>query len=317
MEDLKKLRIVFMGTPAFAVASLEALCKAGFQVVGVITAPDKPAGRGLQQQSSAVKKFAIEKGLPLLQPVKLKDPDFLQSLDNWKADLQIVVAFRMLPEVVWSRPRLGTINLHGSLLPQYRGAAPINWAIIDGNTQTGLTTFLLQHEIDTGQILKSTPIDIGPDETAGELHDRMKEIGADLLVKTIVSWVDKTITPTAQAELTPTLTPLRHAPKLTRELSLIDWNQSVQTIHNLVRALSPSPGAYTYLQEKVLKILRAKPGETAMRLTPGQWASDGKTFLRFGCANGILEILLLQLEGKKVMSTEEFLRGYRILEKKS
>ncbi len=314
MNDYRSLRIVFMGTPAFAVASLDALCKAGCHIVGVITAPDKPKGRGLTLQPSAVKTYAVEKGLPILQPVKLKDPDFLQALDNWKADLQVVVAFRMLPEVVWNRPRLGTINLHGSLLPQYRGAAPINWAIMDGNKETGVTTFLLQQEIDTGQILLNTPIEIGPDETAGELHDKMKEIGAALLVKTVQQWADGSIAPIPQSDVTAADLPLRQAPKLTKETGQIDWNRSALAIHNLVRGLSPSPCAYTRLNGKLLKIVRARPLLQERSLRSGQIATDEKTYLHFGCGEGALEILWLQLEGKKKMPVIEFLKGYRFEE---
>lgn len=314
MEDPIAVRIVFMGTPDFAVASLDALCKAGCQIVGVVTAPDKPAGRGLLLQPSAVKTYALEKGIPLLQPVKLKDPSFLQALDSWKADLQVVVAFRMLPEVVWNKPKLGTINLHGSLLPQYRGAAPLNWAIIDGQAQTGVTTFLLQHEIDTGQILLQSPIEIAPNETAGELHDRMKEIGAALLVKTVQGWIEKTIAPVPQQTLAEDLSPLRHAPKLNKETGAIDWHQSANSIHNLVRGLSPVPCAHTLLAEKLLKIIDTRPLPEHSTLSPGQIETDGKTFLRYGCGKGALDILQLQLEGKKRMPISDFLKGYRFEE---
>lgn len=314
MKDYRAARIVFMGTPEFAVSSLDALCKAGCHIVGVITAPDKPSGRGLLLQPSAVKTYALEKGIPLLQPEKLKDPSFLAALDNWKADLQVVVAFRMLPEVVWNRPRLGTINLHGSLLPQYRGAAPINWAIIDGNTQTGVTTFLLQHEIDTGQLLLQTPIAIGPNENAGELHDKMKEIGASLLVKTVQGWIEKTIVPTPQCERTGDFVQLRHAPKLTKETGKIDWHQSADSIHNLVRGLSPTPCAYTLLNGKLLKIIETVPLIEQHMLSPGQVETDGKTYLHYGCGKGALKIVQLQLEGKKRMPVSEFLKGYRFEE---
>ncbi len=314
MKDFRSVRIVFMGTPEFAVASLDALCKAGCTIVGVVTAPDKPAGRGLELQPSAVKKYAIEKGIPLLQPVKLRDPEFLQALDNLKVELQVVVAFRMLPEVVWNRPALGTINLHGSLLPQYRGAAPINWAIIDGNSQTGVSTFLLQQEIDTGQLLMSTPISIGPDETAGELHDKMKEIGAALLVKTVQGWIERTIVPTPQPDQSDSNQPLRHAPKLTKETGQIDWHQSAKTIHDLVRGLSPTPCAHTQLNGKFLKIIKSNPLSADRSLLPGQVSTDGKTYLRFGCGEGALDIAVLQLEGKKKMPVSEFLKGYRFEE---
>jgi methionyl-tRNA formyltransferase len=314
MEDYSAVRIVFMGTPDFAVASLDALCNAGFQIVGVVTAADKPAGRGMQLQPSAVKTYALEKGIPLLQPVKLKDASFLEALDNWKADLQVVVAFRMLPEVVWNRPRLGTINLHGSLLPQYRGAAPINWAIIDGQTKTGATTFLLQHEIDTGQILLRTSIEIGPNETAGELHDKMKEIGAALLVKSVRGWIERTITPTPQSSLGTDVSTLRHAPKLTKETGKIDWHQPAHSIHNLVRGLSPTPCAHTLLNGKLLKIIESRPLPEHGALSPGQVETDGKTYLKYGCGKGALQILQLQLEGKKRMPIGEFLKGYRFEE---
>jgi methionyl-tRNA formyltransferase len=314
MKDVRAVRIVFMGTPDFAVASLDALCKAGCHIVGVVTAPDKPSGRGLHLQPSAVKTYALEKGIPLLQPDKLKDPSFLAALDHWNADLQVVVAFRMLPEVVWNRPKLGTINLHGSLLPHYRGAAPINWAIIDGNTQTGVTTFLLQHEIDTGQILLQSPITIGPHETAGELHDKMKEIGAALLVKTVQGWIEKTIVPIPQSELTADFSQLRHAPKLNKETGTIDWHRPASSIHNLVRGLSPVPCAHTLLNGKLLKIIETIPLPEHDTLSPGQVETDGKTYLYYGCGKGALKILQLQLEGKKRMPVSEFLKGYRFEE---
>ena len=314
MQDYRSVRIVFMGTPAFAVASLDALVQAGCKVVGVITAPDKPAGRGLQLQSSPVKEYALAHNIPLLQPIKLKDPSFLEALDQWKADLQVVVAFRMLPEVVWNRPRLGTINLHGSLLPAYRGAAPINWAIIDGNTETGVTTFLLQHEIDTGAILEKKSIPIGPDETAGELHDKMKEIGASLLVETVKNWIEQKIVPIPQSNINVDSKLLRHAPKLSKETGLIDWQQSAAAIHNLVRGLSPAPCAYTTLHGKLLKIIGTKPHMNNRNLRPGQVDTDGRSYLFFGCGDGSIEVLFLQLEGKKRMAITEFLKGYRFEE---
>src|ERR1043165_9173853 len=246
------LRIVFMGTPEFAVASLDALVNKGYNIVGVITAPDKPAGRGMKLQESAVKKYAVEKGLRILQPEKLKNPQFLDELKSLNADLQVVVAFRMLPEVVWNMPALGTINVHASLLPQYRGAAPINWAIINGEKQTGITTFKLKHEIDTGDILLQETINIGEDETAGELHDRMKEIGAQLLVKTIKGIADGSLKETPQPP-----GDIKHAPKIFTETCHIKWNKSLNSIYNLIRGLSPYPGAFTLLDEKVLKIFKA------------------------------------------------------------
>lgn len=309
MTDRKRIRIVFMGTPEFAVASLSALVEAGFEVVAVVTAPDKPAGRGMKLQASAVKQYALEQGLPILQPVKLKDPVFLEQLQSFHADLQVVVAFRMLPEVVWNMPPMGTINVHGSLLPQYRGAAPINWAVIEGDTQTGVTTFQLQHQIDTGHILLQEAMAIGPNETAGEVHDRMKEIGAQLLVRTIDGLLDKRIEPQPQAELAPEK--LRHAPKLYTETGQIQWEWTKERIYNLIRGLSPYPGATTRLQDKVLKIFKAELEEGKPTVTPGTAETDGKSYLRFACANGYLYAKDIQLEGKKRMLVTDFLRGYR------
>jgi methionyl-tRNA formyltransferase len=309
-------RIVFMGTPEFAVASLDALVQAGYNIVGVITAPDKPAGRGMKLTESAVKKYAVEKQLPILQPVKLKDPVFLEELKALQADLQIVVAFRMLPEVVWNMPPMGTINLHGSLLPQYRGAAPINWAVINGEKETGVTTFKLQHEIDTGNILLQDSFPIGEDETAGEVHDKMKEIGAGLLVKTVEGLAKGTLTEMPQeaggrrqtAEIN---TQLKHAPKIFTETCKIDWNHSVISIYNLIRGLSPYPAAFTYLNDKTLKIYKAKKELHNSPKSPGSFETDHKTYLKFAGSDGYIYVTELQLEGKKRMSIEEFLRGYR------
>lgn len=312
MEDIRSLRIVFLGTPDFAVASLEALHKAGFNIVGIVTAPDKPAGRGLQLQQSAVKKYAVQHHIPVLQPIKLKDPEFIAALDNWRADLQVVVAFRMLPEIVWNRPRLGTINLHGSLLPQYRGAAPINWAIINGESETGVTTFLLQHAIDTGNILLQERISINKDENAGSLYDRMKIIGAGLLVKTVLQYCTGELTPTPQEEyILKTKETLQHAPKIDKETGAINWNKSALEINNLIRGLSPAPGAHTQLEGKLLKIYRATIVSNKSSETPGTIETDGKSFLHFNCGKEKLSVLELQLEGKKRMTVEEFLRGYR------
>ena len=311
MEDIRSLRIVFLGTPDFAVASVEALCNAGYNIVGAVTAPDKPAGRGLQLQQSAVKQFAVQREIPVLQPIKLKDPSFLAALDEWKADLQVVVAFRMLPEIVWNRPRLGTINLHGSLLPQYRGAAPINWAIINGETETGVTTFLLQHAIDTGNILLQERILIDKEENAGSLYDRMKVIGANLLVKTIEEYVSHRLTPTPQENFFSTAEELHHAPKIEKETGAIQWAASAKKINNLIRGLSPVPGAHTKLEGKLLKIYKASTLPATVAKTPGEIETDGKTYLHFYCGEGKLSILEMQLEGKKRMTIEEFLRGYR------
>jgi methionyl-tRNA formyltransferase len=300
-------RIIFMGTPEFAVASLDAILLAGFNVVSVITAPDKPAGRGMQLTESAIKKYAREKGLPILQPEKLKNPAFIDELGSFAADLQIVVAFRMLPEIVWNMPPMGTVNLHGSLLPQYRGAAPINWAIINGEPETGVTTFKLQHDIDTGNILEQETISIGPDETAGELHDRMKEIGARLLVHSIAGLAAGTLTPFPQ-EILPTL---HHAPKISTETCRIDWTKPTGEIYNLIRGLSPYPAAFTELDDKLLKIYRAAKDPTPPTLPPGQPDTDDRTYLRFAAPDGYIRLLELQLESKKRMKTEDFLRGYK------
>jgi len=304
----KEIRIVFMGTPDFAVESLKALVENGYQVVAVITSPDKPAGRGRQLTESAVKKYAIQQNLRILQPEKLKNPEFISELESLKADLQIVVAFRMLPEVIWNMPPMGTINLHGSLLPQYRGAAPINWAIINGEKETGVTTFKLKHEVDTGDILLQESFPINEEETVGEVHDRMKEIGAQLLVKTIKNIADGSIKEIPQPITKSTL---KHAPKIHTENCRINWSDSIENIFNLVRGLSPYPAAFTIINEKILKIFKAKKEIVFPKVTEGDYETDGKTFLKFACANGYLHLLEVQMEGKKKMSIEEFLRGFR------
>lgn len=301
-----------MGTPDFAVASLRALVEANFNIVGVITAPDKPAGRGMKMTESAVKKYAVEKGLFFLQPEKLKNPAFIDHLKNLQADLQVVVAFRMLPEVVWNMPPLGTINVHGSLLPQYRGAAPINWAIINGESQTGVTTFKLQHEIDTGNILMQKAIPISENETAGELHDVMKEVGARLLVETLQSIQNGNLTEINQSEVDDVENkPLKHAPKLFTETCKIDWSSSCQSIHNLIRGLSPYPGAIAMLNGKNIKIYSSSKEVLPPTHLPGEYVTDEKTYLKFACSDGYILIHELQLEGKKRMTVSEFLRGYR------
>jgi methionyl-tRNA formyltransferase len=300
-------RIVFMGTPEFAVASLDAILRAGYNIVAVITAPDKPAGRGMQLTESAVKKYARSKNLPTLQPEKLKVPAFLDELRAFAADLQIVVAFRMLPEVVWNMPPMGTVNLHGSLLPQYRGAAPINWAVINGEPETGVTTFKLQQDIDTGNILLQEKFPIGPDETAGEVHDRMKEIGAQLLVRTISGLAAGTLTGAPQ-DNPPNL---RHAPKIFTETCRIDWTKPIARIYDLIRGLSPFPTAFTELDGKLLKIYRAAKDPTPPTLPPGRPDTDQKTYLRFAAADGFIRVTELQLEGKRKMNVADFLRGYK------
>ncbi|HEY4150119.1 MAG TPA: methionyl-tRNA formyltransferase, partial [Chitinophagaceae bacterium] len=300
MSSFADLRIVFMGTPEFAVASLDALVKAGGTIVGVITAPDKPAGRGMKLTQSAVKQYAAAQGLNILQPEKLKNPEFLETLRALKADIQVVVAFRMLPELVWDMPPMGTINLHGSLLPQYRGAAPINWAVINGEKETGVTTFKLQHEIDTGNILLQESFPIGDDETAGEVHDRMKETGAQLLVTTIKGLAEGTLV--EKPQVSSGLAVVKHAPKIFTETCKIDWTRPVDDIYNLIRGLSPYPGAFTQLQGKTLKIYGAKKEHAASTARSLEWQTDHKTWLKYTAADGYIYVTELQLEGKKKMT---------------
>ena len=300
-------KIVFMGTPSFAVASLKALLDAKMNVVGVVTAPDKPAGRGMQLQQSAVKQFALEHQLPIAQPEKLKSPEFFAQIQAWQPDLQIVVAFRMLPESIWSYPPMGTLNVHGSLLPKYRGAAPINWAIINGEKETGVTTFRLQHAIDTGDILLQERIPISPDMTAGALHDIMMEIGAQTLVTTLKGLIAGTIESKPQEDALLSA----HAPKIFTKDCEINWQQPVVKVHNLIRGLSPFPGAFTFFDGKVLKIFKADIIRQDDIKPLGVYQTDEKTFLHFTCSNGLIQVKELQLEGKKKMTVEEFLRGYR------
>lgn len=311
MGKIQDCRIVFMGTPEFAVATLSKLIFEGCNVVGVITAPDKPAGRGMQLSQSAVKKYAVEKGLHVMQPIKLKDPDFLHQLKLLEADVQVVVAFRMLPEVVWNMPPMGTINLHGSLLPAYRGAAPINWAIINGEKQTGVTTFKLQQEIDTGDILMQEIIPIREDESAGELHDEMKEIGANLVYETLKGYCNNEIKPHPQVGFSDAGIVIPIAPKLTTQTGMIDWTQPSKKIVDLIRGLSPYPCAYSQLDGKTVKIIKAtfKIDDAAIGFEG--YESDGKSFLRFASSDGWVYLHELQLEGKKKMDVASFLRGYR------
>ncbi|GDX42362.1 methionyl-tRNA formyltransferase [Bacteroidota bacterium] len=307
-KDPKSIRIVFMGTPDFAVASLQALLDGGLNVVGVITAPDKPAGRGLALQQSPVKELAVANKIPLLQPLKLKDPQFLEQLAAWKPDLQVVVAFRMLPEVVWALPPMGTINLHGSLLPNYRGAAPINWALINGEKKTGVTTFLLKHEIDTGDLLLQRELEIEQTDNFGTLYNKLKVMGAKVLTETIERYVQEKITPVPQSNFEQLL---KAAPKLQKETGEIDWNCAGTAINNLIRGLSPLPGAFAKLDGKLLKIYKATPLEEKISVPPGTIDTDGKNFLRFACQDGWIQIEELQLEGKKKMPITPFLQGYR------
>jgi len=297
-----------MGTPDFAVASLQALLDGGLNVVGVITAPDKPAGRGLALQQSPVKELAVANKIPLLQPLKLKDPQFLEQLAAWKPDLQVVVAFRMLPEVVWALPPMGTINLHGSLLPNYRGAAPINWALINGEKKTGVTTFLLKHEIDTGDLLLQRELEIEQTDNFGTLYNKLKVMGAKVLTETIERYVQEKITPGPQSNFEQLL---KAAPKLQKETGEIDWNCAGTAINNLIRGLSPVPGAFAKLDGKLLKIYKATPLEEKISVPPGTIDTDGKNFLRFACQDGWIQIEELQLEGKKKMPITPFLQGYR------
>ncbi len=297
-----------MGTPAFAVASLSALLAAKMNVVAVVTAPDKPGGRGMQLQESAVKQFAIENNITVLQPEKLKSPEFFEALKTLQPDLQVVVAFRMLPEIIWSFPPMGTLNVHGSLLPQYRGAAPINWAIINGEKQTGVTTFQLQHAIDTGNILLQAPIDISENMTAGELHDTMKEVGAALLVKTIEGLNNNSIQAKAQLEIT---LELKHAPKIFTTDCAINWENPAVTIHNLIRGLAPFPGAITKIEGKIVKLFTTHIIDTPAAEKAGTFITDGKTFAKIACSNGYIGIDDIQWEGKKRMPITDFLRGYR------
>lgn len=304
------MRIVFMGTPPFAVASLKALMQAGYTIVGVVTAPDKPAGRGQKINQSAVKIFATENNLNVLQPEKLKNPEFLAVLKALNADVQIVVAFRMLPQVVWAMPAKGTINLHGSLLPQYRGAAPINWAIINGEKESGVTTFLLQQEIDTGNILFLEKVVINDDTSAGQLHDELMEVGASLIVKTVKAIDSGDFKEQIQDIFD--VKDLKHAPKIFKENCLINWGNTNNQVHNQIRGLSPFPTAYTYINDKVLKIFEAEKQDTIPNILPSNYLTDGKTFLKFATSNGYILLKDVQLEGKKRMPIADFLRGLKL-----
>ncbi len=309
MQSFKDLKIVFFGTPDFAVGSLKALVEAGCNVAAVVTAPDKPSGRGLQLQPTAVKAFAEGVNIKILQPPKLKATEFLEELKVINADLHIVVAFRMLPEAVWNMPSLGTVNVHASLLPQYRGAAPINRAIMNGEKETGVTTFKLKHEIDTGDILLQERISIEPADNAGTMHDKLMEAGAALLVKTVKGLADGTIREQPQQSFKQD--ELKHAPKIFKEDLRISWETLVQQIMNHIRGLSPYPTAFTELQGKGLKVYEAHAEPAAIKEQPGSYDTDGKSYLRFAAQDGWLYIDELQQEGKKRMLVSDFLRGYR------
>ena len=317
MKTYKDLRIVFMGTPEFAVASLDALVKAGCNIAGVITAPDKPAGRGRQLSESAVKKYAIENNLHVLQPEKLKNPEFIAELEKLKADLQIVVAFRMLPEMVWSMPPFGTFNLHASLLPQYRGAAPLNWAVINGETETGVTTFLLSHEIDTGLIIFQEKVSIGENDTVGDLHDRMMDIGANLVIKTVNALAEGDVQPIDQNMLIEAQDRVRQAPKIFKEDCRIDWTRDTESVRNLIRGLSPYPTAWTEMihpgksETLTAKIYAASRNNDSLPTAPGTIQTDGRKYLKIACPDGWLSITDIQLSGKKRMKIDELLRGFQ------
>lgn len=312
----RDLRIVYMGTPEFAVTSLKRLVEGGYNVVGVITAPDRPAGRGQKVRPSAVKEYAVSQNLPLLQPVKLQDPDFLTQLKSWNADLQIVVAFRMLPEVVWDMPRLGTFNLHASLLPQYRGAAPIHWAVINGEIETGVTTFFLDHKIDTGKIILQKKVAIKEADNVGVIHDKLMELGGELVVETVDALLDDNIQPIPQEKLIEG--ELKNAPKLFRENCKIDWTQSVETIYNFIRGLSPYPSAWSPMfvasENKAIdvKVFASEKVIQKHNLDTGTIQTDGKEYIQVAVCDGFIAIKELQLPGKKRLKVDELLRGYEI-----
>ena len=326
MSIFKKTRIVYMGTPEFAVAPLDELIKNGYEVVGVVTVADKASGRGLKINESAVKKYAVEHNIPVLQPVSLKDPEFLEALKAWKPDLFVVVAFRMLPKVVWEIPPMGTFNLHAALLPQYRGAAPINWAVINGDKATGVTTFMIDDGMDTGKIMYREQCLIGPDETVGEVHDKLMDLGSKLVVQTVEAIIEGNVEMRVQRSFIQGSEILRPAPKLTRELCHIDWNGKTKHIYNLIRGLSPYPAAFTELvkddktlQMKIYSSLKVTGEEYAAMLeqnghtsvSPGTVLSDGKTYLAISTADGAISVTELQLSGKKRMPVKDFLIGFR------
>lgn len=310
----ESLRIIYMGTPDFAVESLRALTDGGYNVVAVVTMPDKPAGRGHKIQFSPVKEFALKHNLPLLQPEKLKDEHFIEELRSYRADLQIVVAFRMLPEMVWNMPRLGTFNLHASLLPQYRGAAPINWAVINGETETGATTFFLRHEIDTGNIILQEKLPIGKDENVGSVHDRLMVMGAQLVTQTVDLLLSGHVKTTPQAEIPAAQ--LHAAPKIFKETCQTDFQKTAQEVHNFVRGLSPYPTAWCNIQlneheEIAIKVFKVMPEKKEHQLLTGSVQTDYKTYLKIATTDGFVHVLELQLPGKKKMGIKEVLNGLR------
>lgn len=311
------LKIVYMGTPEFAVESLRCLVEGGYNVVGVITMPDKPAGRGHKIQFSPVKQYALEHDLPLLQPEKLKDERFIEALKDWQADLQIVVAFRMLPEVVWNMPKYGTFNLHASLLPQYRGAAPINWAVMNGDTETGITTFFLKHEIDTGEVIQQVKVPIADTDDVGTVHDKLMLLGGKLVTETVDAIINGTVKSIPQEEMA-VVGELRPAPKIFKDTCRIDWDNTVVKIYNHIRGLSPYPTAWTELHQPdseeplPVKIFQTEKIEKSHTYKPGSILTDGKTYLHVTATDGFINIKSLQLPGKKRLQTEELLRGFKI-----
>lgn len=307
-----------MGTPDFAVEALRCLVEGGYNVVGVITMPDKPAGRGHKLQYSPVKQFALDHNLSLLQPEKLKDEVFVEALRDWKADLQIVVAFRMLPEIVWNMPRFGTFNLHASLLPQYRGAAPINWAVINGDTETGITTFFLKHEIDTGEVIQQVHVPIEDTDNVGIVHDKLMLLGGRLVLETVDAILNGTVKSIPQEAMT-TVGELRPAPKIFKETCRIDWNQPVKRVYDFIRGLSPYPAAWTELiqpdgEAVVMKIFETEKITKTHQLAPGTLLTDGKNYIHVAAQDGFIGILALQLPGKKRLKVDELLRGFRLTE---
>lgn len=318
--EKKDLRIVYMGTPEFAVESLKRLVEGGYNVVGVITMPDKPMGRhGSVLQPSPVKAYALSQGLKVLQPEKLKDEAFLEELRALQADLQIVVAFRMLPEAVWQMPRLGTFNLHASLLPQYRGAAPINWAVINGDTETGITTFFLKHEIDTGEIIDQVRVPIADTDNVGVVYDRLMMLGGDLVLKTVDAILAGNVKTIPQETLSST-GPLRPAPKIFKDTCRIDWTKGVKPVYDFIRGLSPYPAAWTELCDPdsspvTMKIYESSKEFVEHTFAPGTILTDKKTYFKVASTDGFVHLLSVQLAGKKRMNVTDFLRGYRYSEK--
>jgi methionyl-tRNA formyltransferase len=308
-----------MGTPEFAVASLEALLESHYNVVAVVTTPDKPAGRGQKLQESDVKKFAVAHNLPVLQPDKLKDPVFIETLKSFKADIQIVVAFRMLPEIIWNMPPLGTFNLHASLLPQYRGAAPINWAIINGEEKSGVTTFFITHEIDTGKIIYQEEVPILPNENAGHLHDKLMILGANLILKTVRSIEEGTFPKIDQSQFIQSAGLLKAAPKIFKDDCRVDWNKPANEVHNFIRGLCPYPACWTMLESPddtpvMIKLFDASYDIPDNKMVPGSILTNNRSFLKIATLDGFINVHTLQLAGRKKLAIEDFLRGFQFKE---